>query len=602
METRGQLIDRLSKIVMIAVFLFLISIILINYINPSTGYEISIYDAVPFWVFPILIISIALSGFVVIIGIKIKSNKRIIIGFIGLFISKLTILYLPTIRGYVSFSGDNFTHIGYISDLISDGFINNNFYPFTHIFLASIQFITNGRIFTIVGLSTSIFSLLFVISVYILSNTIFNNKYYSIISTLSVSGIFLLGGYELFVMPNGWSILLSPLIIFVILKSKYNFGFSVITIIFLSIITFYHPLTSVFLILFIFVYIIFSNIDYNLGKWVKSIAISLKFNFQKILIISCILVGWVLSFNTFEIKLGRIAKSFIYGTGNSYLDQIGAKVNQTGLGLYDLVIEYILNEGVGFLFILINLLIFIYVIYNYFICKSSNYKKIIPYLMMVIICFGIYALYFFASLPGLGEIAAYRFLSYSYIFTPIPLAFFLMDQYKKRKKAGKKVLISLGIIFGLVIFPAISVYGFFPSSITYQPSPQISSEDICTYNWLFSDDDNNSHYYFILIAPYRMADGINGKQWEIDHGIQSKTEFIGNHFNSIENNTNNQTHSGYLIVSGKDLVYQDLWKNVGRFDENDFDRLNYYQSVNKIYSGNINEIWYINNSTEQQSV
>lgn len=107
-------------------FVLLAIAVLVAHQSPATGYELSIYAATPSAVWICLFLSII--GGVAIIVHQVatggyKNSHLWLIGLLILILASVSLLYLPYIRGYVSWRGDNISHLGLVKDILFSGHI-----------------------------------------------------------------------------------------------------------------------------------------------------------------------------------------------------------------------------------------------------------------------------------------------------------------------------------------------------------------------------------------------------------------------------------------------------------------------------------------------
>jgi hypothetical protein len=96
------------KILAIACFILIFFSSFIAYSHPARGYELSIYESTPTFVWIFLIFSI--TGGVTIIVHQVytkayKSSNFWLFGFLILILSRVSLLYIPFIRGYYTCAG-----------------------------------------------------------------------------------------------------------------------------------------------------------------------------------------------------------------------------------------------------------------------------------------------------------------------------------------------------------------------------------------------------------------------------------------------------------------------------------------------------------------
>lgn len=98
-----------SKIIAIIGFICLSFANIIAYLNPSQGYELSFYEQTPLCVWLLIAISVICGLFVIFFHIRNeqKDNFWLLLGLSLLILIRISLLYLPFIRGYYTWNGDN---------------------------------------------------------------------------------------------------------------------------------------------------------------------------------------------------------------------------------------------------------------------------------------------------------------------------------------------------------------------------------------------------------------------------------------------------------------------------------------------------------------
>ncbi|HJH26822.1 MAG TPA: hypothetical protein C5S37_08645, partial [Methanophagales archaeon] len=162
--------NRILKIIVIICFIFIITALtIIAKTPPAGGYEISIYDAYP-WYFWVFIITSIFTGQIILLKSTLSSDKNDklwVFGFLAILTTNIILLFMPFIRGYATYGrGDVLTHIGLIKDILrTTSFGTDNFYPLDHILTASLSYITSINVEHAVNIIPPIFSLFYIISI-----------------------------------------------------------------------------------------------------------------------------------------------------------------------------------------------------------------------------------------------------------------------------------------------------------------------------------------------------------------------------------------------------------------------------------------------------
>jgi hypothetical protein len=210
------------KIIAIIALIFItLSVSLIRN-TENTGYEASIYTAIPLlsWVF--LIIGIVCGIYIVVYNVYTKEhekNNKWVLGLFLILLSDLIILALPILRGYAFWGrGDPFSHIIIVLNIISSGHTaSSNFYPIAHIYVAEFSFLSNISPEILLKFIPLFFGILFVVCMYLFAKSILPNKGQVILATIA-STTFLHGWY-INLTPNHLSNLILPLVFFIFFKS-----------------------------------------------------------------------------------------------------------------------------------------------------------------------------------------------------------------------------------------------------------------------------------------------------------------------------------------------------------------------------------------------
>ena len=143
--------------------------------NPSTGYEISVYSAMPAMIW--ILFSVAITGGIAIVvyqvtaGHERKGGDWWQIGLLLILLNSVVIILLPYLRGYAfSGPGDHLYHLGSVKDIIWTGSTTlGNIYPITHILISQFSSILNISPEIMINFIGPLFYLLFVLFTYLLS-------------------------------------------------------------------------------------------------------------------------------------------------------------------------------------------------------------------------------------------------------------------------------------------------------------------------------------------------------------------------------------------------------------------------------------------------
>lgn len=586
-------IDYKLKIAAILCFSLISLSIIIAYDNPARGYELSIYESTSYIVWIFLIISIA--GGVTIIVHQVytkeyKSSSFWLVGLLILILSRITLLYIPFIRGYYTWNGDNVTHIGYIKDILFTGYIaRDNSYPITHILLAELISISGAPIELIVNHSTALFSIFYVFSIYLLATVASPTKYVQLLSVAAIGGV-LFNTYDVYLMPNGWSILYLPLVFFLFFKSlvkrpatEYKSLFAITLIL----VPFFHPLSSTMLIIMLLtvgvIQYLIHVIKYK--KLPKGNFLHF-FPINSMLVVLIILLPWLLSFQKFNANIRGLYSALTTGHGPDAIAEMGEQLNKINIHGVDFVNLTLKVMGDDIIFLVLSMIAVIILFKKQEEIKSNNILIIL--LGITFVTGIIYTAYLFNIIPGLENFAASRLLAYLVIFTPISAGFTLKHLISK-----KTYVYAIICIFIIQAASMISIFSLYPSPHIIQPNIQVTQTDMYGAKWVIDYKNRDIKLAEIMSPVFRFADAILGTNKRIDIKRASQ---LPDHFNyTVSNRLGEEyTTDKYAVITQFDReIYDTVWKEVGRFRKEDFEKLDADVSVDKLYSNGGVTVWYI---------
>ena len=560
---------------------------MISYSNPANGYELSIYESTPIFVWIFLIISIA--GGVTIIfhqayTKEYKSSNFWLMGFLILVLIRISLLYIPFTRGYYTWRGDNISHIGIVKDiLLTNHFTYDNFYPITHSLLAEIISISGMPIESVINYSTALFSAFYVISIYLLATTVFPKKDASLLSLAAVGGV-LFNGYDVYLMPNGWSVLYLPLLFFFFFKSSESLEYRILLIVMLVLYPFFHPLSSIVIVVALLT-IGFTRILLYIVKY-KRLSLNniiYRFPITQVLIVLGILLPWILSFPGFYPNIRSLYTALTTGHGPDIIAGMRSildKINLHGLEFLKYVIKVM---GDDIIFLALSIIAAIILLKSYKNHKEWKKSENIIILLSITFVIGIiYTIYLFNIFPGLENIASDRLLAYLVLFTPI-LVGYTFQQFLSKKRTYITASLCILIIMTASIISILSLY---PSPYTIRPNPEITQMDMNGFEWFISYKDRDIGCTYIMSPPYRFGDAILGyaKERRI---IGPRLPQFPDHFGYTNYPTLGESYKldRYAVITQMDkIIYDTVWKEVGRFHKEDFEKLENDKTVNKLYS------------------
>ena len=587
----------LIKIVAIISLTLLSLALLISHEFPAKGYELDIYISTPSFVLIFIAFACGIITFYEWVSQGHNIGRIWVFGLFILIMSRIVLLYIPYTRGYINWMGDHISYLGMVKDILSTGYIgHDNFYPITHIFFAEMTTVTGIQEATVSNLGTAFISVFFVLSTYLLAGAIFRDTGRRLLATLIAGSVLLTGLYNVFSIPNGLSILMLPFLYYLYFKQS-SFSYRILLIIILLVYPFFHPLSCVIVIITLFIlarsrWFVPKAFDPATTQSTKIYSIAYFF-------IETIIFGiWVYQNPQLNRSVQAFWQQITMGIGSGTLQQLGeslSKVNVHGINIVTLIFKM---YGAEIILTLISAIGIVYLIkWSRDGTRPKEIQNILPLAFVFVFCGALYVAYLL-GLPGMqvgaGQLDR-RFLAYFEILLPIFAAFTF---YIILQKVNFRDWVNSSILFILIFTSALSMASLFPSTFVEQPNFQVTTMDMTGMKWFIEKKDYGIRCVFISLPPSRFSDAIIG--YDVTHrqrlDITDSRKPVPDHFGYSQYYSLGTQYpkDNYLTMTRTDrTVYTSVWKDVGRFDNTDFDKLERDSTVNKLYSNSEMNVYYI---------
>ena len=347
---------RLLKILLILAFIFIIFVLLIIAMTPpANGYETSIYNAYPSYLWVFLILANFLATLIIVqkIFYKEKSNLWMLSLFAILF-GNVTFLLLYLFRGYVFYGGANadlFSHIGWIKEIAQSGHVfENNFYPIVHIFTIIISDTLGISIAQIIWFVQVIFSMLYIPFMLLLARTISSCKEQALLIT-AFSTPLIFSIFYLTIHPSFFSFIFLPLLLYLYHKRKkaqMEIKWSILIIILCLLIVFFHPITALITITIFFLFIVSNFLLRKSKAFLKHyVNASMQHNVLNFLLILAVsFLAWYTLHQQGLIAMKSIYHNLIYGSEWTIATHYLSTLSIANLSFFQIIRLIILRYGV----------------------------------------------------------------------------------------------------------------------------------------------------------------------------------------------------------------------------------------------------------------
>ena len=587
---RKNITGYFSKMVAIVAFACIISaLIIILKSSPATGYELSIYSALPLSVWILLIASI-FCGMSIIVHQALSNNEGNfwLIGFAILILTSFIILSLPVFRGYYLYgTGDTLAHLKYTSSIVSQGFFEENYYPVTHILGASLVQVLSLPPEIVMMYLPVIFTVLFIIFIYLLSTTVSVKRGHAMLAA-AAGTIPLFIYYHISAYPHALALLTFPLFFYLYFKSSNTLSlpWRIAMLIVLFLFPFFHPVPQIILISCL--------IGGVAAKWLWAkrdiptpMAQGISLDPALISVVTFFL--WI---SYFAVLGSGVQRIFNWITGEMpVVARTGELQTIIGRGLWEILELTFKMYGQNLILIILSLLA-VWVITRRFLQHRSEFRNLFSLSFILMIC----GLAYFIMSIGLGLVTWGRLLGANIGLWAAPvLAGFILYELFRNDKVPKTIGV-MAVLVILTLSSAIGIFSIYRSPWILQPNWQITYADISGANWV-------SEYRELEIPVTEMGWVQAYPQVEIpDHFGYPEHETLGE---SIDKDTyliiaeRFKQASDDPILSERGMMSPPIIASPG-FNEDDFARIEIDQSVNKLYSNGEFEIFFAKSLGENE--
>jgi len=572
--------------------------------TPSNGYELSIYCGLSPLIWVIILVDV-LCGIAFVIKNCFEDENRVRWGSIGILLiilSNFIVVLLPMLRGYAfSDSGDHLTHLGYIKDIIQNGYITPiDVYPVTHVVLSILSLILHISSDSIINLAGPLFYLLLVLFTLLISKELLPAPA-AIIATVSSTVLF--SYYYAQVFPMGYAFIFFPFLFFLYFKHfKTKSGSKAILIIILIILmAFFHPVASLMLT-FALLEIRSSTILFESAYKVVTdqntiLSAALFFVKQNIysyypLISLVILLLWI--WQHFQVWDSMISSVLFWFHSELLVKPISENAaeafDKLGLDLLGQIILIIKMYGHFLIYLILSLLGATVIMKKSVHLNDINMKNLFSFSCFFITITFIWMLDNIRPLTSLssGRLIAVLTAIYSL------LVGLILYKLLENKFSYKRIF---SVVFILFICSLIGIFSLYPSPYTMRSNWAVSNMQSEGSEWFLVNGNMNNSTLMLGTGPlFRYSHAFWGTQRTKDF----REEYIvPDHF-SYPNNENfgaSANESKYMLLRSEFILslYQDLYPQIGRFNSNDFARLAFDPTVNKLYENSEFEVFFIIN-------
>lgn len=557
---------------------------------PAQGYEISVYQFIPWYYWATLFI-LFVTTITYIFRKSQSSGLHNIIIFI-LFCGLITVIFIPYIRGYYIYGrADVLSHIGYIRSIThTGGVLDRDHYPILHILSASIKYTTGTSLQHLSLFVPQIFFIVYIASILALLKEFIRDEARKIAISLAILPLY--GSTQLQLIPYGLSTLFVPIVLYAAIRFYQNRTAGthrnlILLVIFLSTLILFHPATSLITLVIIFSYVLYDN---------KELAPDLE-GIIPILLSAVIFIWWQTSFlEIIQYLLAPLDLIFQSNQGGTRAEKYGSIIDQASPEVLDLMIVGLFRS----IYSQSAILFATYILFSYIYFKKIGFKDLrynfVFGISLIFVLFSVFSFIF--HIP----VSAPRFLQYVMLFSIIGISYFYTTIDNYRNKWAYLFLNIMTIV--IIILVLVSLFGLFGSSGSKVANAQFTESEMEGMTWLFENSNKNTPVKDLgirQIRPYEAKYGRHVPTDNIRHWQQEDSKVPSRL--GYENGTylGNQTNEDYymtITTLGRIRTfeffsgYEESWS----YYPQDFNRLENDPSVSKIFSSDDIDHYYIDSN------
>ena len=587
LDLDSQQLERLS---IIGILLLIGAIVIVILTPPATGYEPSMYGAlpVPFWIG--LVGAMFVGAFVILANAWQPAGNTWRYGLGLVLLSNVLLIALPYLRGYRMYGrSDAMSHLGFVQDIAVSGTIDGNIYPPLHLLTLSVVESTNLDVMTVGMLLPVVFASVYFGGMFFLLLVWFDDEQ---IVLLSLPFVLLpvLRHAHVGHRPFDVSIMLLPLLLYLLVWSQRvpNPGVRAVFVLALGGLLFYHPLTGFFVIYVLLIYVGSMRFPILYDRGVSPTHLA-SIGAAIFLIWYSNFTGIILRFNTlFDTLFGT-------GSGEPPADAYVGVVQEVTPAMVDLLRVFVFRYGLEFI---IFGLAFAFIGVAVLRALGGEYEpdSVTGTLVGTVVLFSIGGVSFLILdliVPmerpfQLAKIAAIVLVGRLFVLI-YPGNASLDRQITSRRSAQTVLVVAVGILMILAVF------SLYPSPLGSQNNHQVTATEVDGSEWLASHGTaagELSQFHMSFRRFHHAAHGVNAE-------LPFRGERPPPHFNYQHEPTYGENYGEDRYLSLNELgrtMYPEVFP---RYPENwrytpaDFDRLEQDSSVERVYDNGEYDVYYV---------
>jgi hypothetical protein len=597
-----------ATLILIAIFL------IIAYTGQASGYEISIYQAYP-WYFWLLLIACSSIGIFLLVEEALSQKKTgwWQAGLAIVIVSNSILLLLPLFRGYYAHGFfDTLVHLGFIRDIEMTGHFGEagvrgeNFYPATHILAVSLAYTSGLNANIVIQIIPPLFFSFYVLSLYHLAKSLTQNMSQSLLITAFGALPLFTSTNEILTsfFPRLMTVFLIPFVMDIYYRSslswQYRSAYKKIFVTILLIQPFMHPydgglfLIGIFLSIYISLQIYRKASRYRI-KESNPVILELQNSiWNTCLILSVMWFFWFSNFSMFGLQVRRVRDFLAGDIRASEAERYFFWLQRAEVPFEDAVTLFLKMFGNRLMYFIISSVISVMTWWKLFLVRDRIAPTYVVFSFLFIVSVALLVISFFSPY----EIGYARFIGYAVFASTMVNG---MGLYQLHQRIRKTKFLTLATTIFLIVSLSLGVFNSYYSPFINAANQQVTVANIKGMSWFLERRDESLLTDEIAFTQYAHARALHGCQKEYKN-IRYPREIepmLPEHFGYTKYPTYGASiHSDrYLLINKLSRIYFTeripQYPNAWRWTPADFERLENDYTVSVVYRNGDFEIFYV---------
>lgn len=585
-------------------------LLVIRSVAPASGYELTIYDSLPWFCWLLVSISFALGLLIIVIHAFSRAKSQwYLVGLVVVIISDIIFLGLPHFRGYAEYpSGDALTHLGMIRDIELTGEIGSeNMYPIVHILGIGFREIAVLGYPSISILLYTTFNMFYLAGALLLARIITRDEKLSILM-IALASPLIFSFLHTLIHPSVFSIFILPTLLYLYHKrvglASNKVIVALMLIPFALLMTFSHPVTALFSIVVI--------LTLNLARRAFARDNQTGFpnapkerrnraginNVVPAIMITCFF-SWYLYFGSARIGLKNAVDFIVHGGGTSLYDYSTQALYTSGLSFNQSVLLFTYRYGDAVLYFALSLLGIVIATRAFLAKKERQHSNLSVFSILFLVASAASA---FSLFGFTGEYDATRVSRFFLAIAPFLIGFTvgeLANISSKSERNARQLAIAAIVAILVISTSTLSTYTIYGSPRTIQPNLMTTEKDIVGVEWFALHQDRDILTSTLGLGLNRIESFLFGDSVGQKFSSKLDPRAIPSHFGYPDNSSLSITFNfedRYLITGelARVAVYvlpSNIANKALHYSVTDFETLSEDKAVARIYSNGEVDVW-----------